>query len=157
MASKCCYSGFNTVLHLSMIPSIPSYYFSYCRDAGLKMSLLFSFFLLHSSLFASAVLPIHFFSFVPLRYDVMLSHLSPHHPLDGVAGQRVEEHRQEDDETNPGQDLDDRPLVVVPDDVTDRLDRVKEPHEARIGTAKIIDQTCSKFTWKELLCLRGLL
>ena len=60
--------------------------------------------------------------------------LRAEHPLDGVAGEGVEEEREEDDEAEPEEDLDDGPLVVVPDDVTDRLDRVQEPHERRVRT-----------------------
>ena len=59
------------------------------------------------------------------------------HPLDGVAWQGVEEEGEEDDEADPEEDLDDGPLVVVPDDVPDGLDRVQEPHEGRVGTSEI--------------------
>ena len=65
-------------------------------------------------------------------------HLGSHDPLDGISGQGVEEEDQEDDEGEPAQDLDDGPLVVVPDDVADRLDRVQEPHERRIRTTRMI-------------------
>ena len=36
-----------------------------------------------------------------------------------------------------GEDLDDGPLVVVPDDVADALQRVQEPHERGVRSAEI--------------------
>ena len=56
--------------------------------------------------------------------------LGPDHLLDGVAGQGVEEHGEEEGEKE------DRPLVVVPDDVLDRLQRVEEPHEGRVRSPR---------------------
>ena len=59
-------------------------------------------------------------------------------PLDGVTGQSVEEEGEEYDEADPEEDLDDGPLVVVPDDVPNGLDRVQEPHEGRVGPPEMI-------------------
>ena len=36
-----------------------------------------------------------------------------------------------------GEDLDDGPLVVVPDDVADALQRVQEPHERGVRSAEM--------------------
>ena len=43
----------------------------------------------------------------------------PNHLLDGVSGQGVEEHGEEEREEDDEDDLEDCPLVVVPDDVPD--------------------------------------
>ena len=58
--------------------------------------------------------------------------LSSEEPLDGVAGHGVEEEGDEGGEEHDDEDLDDHPLVVVPQDVADRLPRVHEPHEGRV-------------------------
>ena len=57
-----------------------------------------------------------------------------HQFLDRVARQSVEEHGKKEDEEEPKEDLDDGPLVVVPDDVADGLDGVQEPHERGVRT-----------------------
>ncbi len=58
--------------------------------------------------------------------------LSPQHALDGVTRERIEEKDQKDDQHQPEKDLDDGPLVVVPDDVANGLDGVQEPHEGGV-------------------------
>jgi hypothetical protein len=58
--------------------------------------------------------------------------LSPQHAFDSVARKRIEEEDQKDDQHQPEEDLDDGPLVVVPDDVANGLDGVQEPHEGGV-------------------------
>ena len=62
--------------------------------------------------------------------------LSPQHAFDSVARERIEEKDQKDDQHQPEEDLDDGPLVVVPDDVANGLDGVEEPHEGRVRTSE---------------------
>ena len=57
-----------------------------------------------------------------------------HDLLDGVAGHGVKEKYNHSAEQERQQRLDDRPLVVVPQDVADRLERVEEPDERRVGS-----------------------
>ena len=63
------------------------------------------------------------------RFDDHPDDSGPDHLLDGVSRQGVEEHGEEEREEDDEDDLEDGPLVVVPDDVPDRLQRVEEPHE----------------------------
>lgn len=65
----------------------------------------------------------------------METHLRPEHPLDRVARDGVEEQQYQDGQPDDDEALDDAPLVVVPDDVPDRLERVQEPHEGRVRAA----------------------
>jgi hypothetical protein len=58
--------------------------------------------------------------------------LSSQHAFDGVTRERIEEENQKDDQHQPEEDLDDGPLVVVPDDIANGLDGVQEPHEGRV-------------------------
>ena len=60
--------------------------------------------------------------------------LGPEHPLHHVSGRSVQEQPEQDGEQQYSDDLEDQVLVVVPEDVTQRLQRVKEPHERSIGT-----------------------
>ena len=55
--------------------------------------------------------------------------------LYGEARHRVEEEDEEDSEAEEGEQLQDGPFVIVPNDVTDALERVKEPHEGSIWPA----------------------
>jgi len=48
----------------------------------------------------------------------MSSRLSAHDSLDGVTWQRVEKHGHEENQADPEEDLEDGPLVIVPDDIT---------------------------------------
>ena len=57
--------------------------------------------------------------FLGLAQGVLFFSSSSKHSFDGVSWQRVKEKNKEDDECQPEEDLDDGPLVVVPDDVTD--------------------------------------
>ena len=61
---------------------------------------------------------------------------SPEHPLDHEAWCAIEEEGEECSETEEQQRLEDRPAVLVPDDVTDRLERVTEPDERRVRAAE---------------------
>ena len=63
--------------------------------------------------------------------------LGSHHPLNGVPRQRIEEAGKEHNKEDPEDDLDDGPLVVVPDDVADGFNRVQEPHEGGIRPAEM--------------------
>ena len=65
-----------------------------------------------------------------------LHSLGPQHSFDRVSRQGIEEEDEEDDEPEPAENLDDGPLVVVPDDVANRLDGVQEPHERRVRTTE---------------------
>ena len=73
-----------------------------------------------------------------------------HQFLDRVARQSVEEHGKKEDEEEPKEDLDDGPLVVVPDNVANRLDRVEEPHEGRVWAS---ESTCNELSAREI-CLK---
>ena len=52
--------------------------------------------------------------------------------LDGVAGHGIEEEDDEGGKQGHYQQLHDHPLVVVPQDVAQRLQWVQEPHERRV-------------------------
>ena len=54
--------------------------------------------------------------------------LYSHNHLDCIAWKRIKKQRQKEGEAKNEQDLEDGPLVVVPDDVLDGLERVQEPH-----------------------------
>ena len=49
-------------------------------------------------------------------------------------GQRVDDEANEADEQHDEQYFEDEPLVVLPDDVLERLERVHEPQERRVRT-----------------------
>lgn len=61
--------------------------------------------------------------------------LSTQEPLDGVAWNGIEEEQDEKGDGENDKDLQDGPLVVVPHDVADRLERVQQPHERRVRAA----------------------
>ena len=58
--------------------------------------------------------------------------------LDGVAGDGVEEEKEEDGQQSDEDDLDDGPLVIVPDDVADGLQGVQKPHEAGVRPDRLL-------------------
>ena len=63
------------------------------------------------------------------------------HLLDHVSRHAVEEERNEYDQQEEEDDFEDEPSIVVPQDVTDRLERIQEPDEGRIRpTAAHIQQ-----------------
>ena len=69
------------------------------------------------------------------RLGIVEMILSPdHHHC--VARQSVEEHGEEEEEEDDKDDLEDRPLVIVPDDIADRLQQVEEPHEGRVRSPR---------------------
>ena len=49
-----------------------------------------------------------------------------------VARNGIKEKQKKDGQEGDDNHLDDGPLVIVPDDVPDRLQRVEEPHERRV-------------------------
>ena len=55
--------------------------------------------------------------------------------LDGEARHRVEEEDKEDGESEEGEQLQYGPFVIVPNDVTDALQWIEEPHEGGIWSA----------------------
>ena len=65
---------------------------------------------------------------VPMR-------LSTEDLLDGVAGHVVEEEGQHQRQEHEEQRFDDDPLILMPQDVAQRLERVQEPHERRVRPA----------------------
>lgn len=67
--------------------------------------------------------------------DFLPIHLRSEHLLDGVARNGVEEQQQQDGQPEDDQALDDAPLVIVPDDVPDRFERIQEPHERSVRAA----------------------
>lgn len=52
----------------------------------------------------------------------------PQYLLDQVAGDWVEEETQHEQQQYQAQDLEDQPAVVVPDEVTNGLQRAQKPH-----------------------------
>lgn len=65
----------------------------------------------------------------------MAPHSGANHLLDGVARQRVDEERNKDDEQDEDEALDHQPLVVVPQNVANRLQRIEHPNEGGVGSA----------------------
>ena len=61
---------------------------------------------------------------------------SPQDALDSVARDGVEEEKQKDGKEEDDNQFDDCPLVVVPNDVADGLQRIEEPHERGIWPPK---------------------
>jgi len=57
---------------------------------------------------------------------------STQHLLHHVARHAVEEECDEDDQQEKDDDFQDKPAIVVPEDVSDRLEWVEEPDERRI-------------------------
>jgi len=57
---------------------------------------------------------------------------SAQHLLDHVARHAVEEQRNEDDQQEEDDDFKDKPTIVMPENVSDRLEWVQEPDERRI-------------------------
>ena len=70
--------------------------------------------------------------------DKTLGILCAEDALDCVARDGIEKEQQEDGQQGDEDDLDDGPLVVVPDDVTDRLEWIQEPHEARVRSDRFL-------------------
>lgn len=62
-------------------------------------------------------------------------------PLHGVSREGVDEEEDDEDQGGEQEGFQDHPLVVVPDDVADRLEGVQEPDERGIGAAGI-DSWC---------------
>lgn len=56
----------------------------------------------------------------------------PQHLLDQVTGERVEEQAQQEQQQQQPQDFEDQPAVVVPDEVTNGLQRAQKPHETGV-------------------------
>ena len=67
--------------------------------------------------------------------------------LDSVAGQVVKEQGEEEHEQDEQDGLDDDPLVVVPDDELERLDRVQEPDKGGIWApgSRTVHAYCTYF------------
>jgi len=66
------------------------------------------------------------------RCTSRLCHSSTQHLLDHVARHAVEEQRYEHDQQQEDDDFQDEPAIVVPEDVSDRLEWIHEPNERRI-------------------------
>ena len=75
------------------------------------------------------------------------------HLLDHEAGGAVEEEGKEGGEAEEEEGLEDGPAVLVPDDVADRLERVAEPDERRVGAAA--RETHTRVGFGPLLCSPG--
>ena len=60
---------------------------------------------------------------------------STEHLLDHVARHAVEEERDEDDQQQEDDHFEEQPAIVVPEYVSDRLERVEEPDERRVRPA----------------------
>ena len=80
-------------------------------------------------------------------------HSSTEHLLDHEAGGTVEEEGKEGGETEKDEGLEDGPAVLVPDDVSNRLERVAEPDERRVGAAE--RETHTRVGFVPLLCSLG--
>ena len=63
--------------------------------------------------------------------------------VDGGGRDGVEEEAEEEDEEEHEQDAQQLPLEVRPDDVLERLPRVHEPQEGRVGSAAQANNRCS--------------
>lgn len=75
--------------------------------------------------------------------------------LDGVARHGVEEEQEHDGHGQDDEHLEDGPLVVVPHDVADGLERVQEPHEGRVRPAATKGFPFSRGFGEDQICGRG--
>ena len=78
--------------------------------------------------------------------------LSSQNPFHSIARNCIKKEKEKKGEKEYGDDLEDGPLVVVPDDIADGLEGIEEPHEGGVWPGGLLQPGQRK----EVLMMMGL-